>query len=185
MKFKNIKKIIKRPSLWFPDGKYNKKVDDLVKDMIRNRDKILLLDCSRYGIWLVYNQKVYWFRGFYWVTDCDVGSVTLPEPTLQLFKNDLNIKLQRQARNQLYRDLRPSRLTMLKFMKKIYEPAQRVLHRFGFRSVCKDGEFYEDGMNKETAPTSVIFNLSYCMAKLEAEDGKIYHYLDNEKTELK
>lgn len=185
MKFKNIKKIIKRPSLWFPDGKYNKKVDDLVKDMIRNRDKILLLDCSQYGIWLIYNQKVYWFRGFYWVTDCDVGSVTLPEPTLQLFKNDLNIKLQRQARNQLYRDLRPSRLTMLKFMKKIYEPAQIVLRRFGFRSVCKDGEFYEDGVGREVAPTTVVFNLSRCMGRLEVEDGKVYHYLYNERTELK
>lgn len=185
MKFKNIKKIIKRPSLWFPDGKYNKKVDDLVKDMIRNRDKILLLDCSKYGIWLIYNHKVYWFRGFYWVTDCDVGSAKLPESTTCYFGNFLNIKLQKQARNQLYRDLRPSRLTMLKFMKKIYEPAQKVLRCCGFRSVCKDEEFYEDGVNKSTAPTSVIFNLSYCIAKLEAEDGKIYHYLDNEKTELK
>ena len=55
----------------------------------------------------------------------------------------------------------------------------------GFRSVCKDGEFYEDGVNKGTAPTSVIFNLSYCMAKLEAEDGKVYHYLYHDKTELK
>ena len=184
MKFKNIKKIIKRPSLWFPDGKYSKRVDDLIKDMIRNRDKILLLNCSKFGIWLVYDHKVYWFRGYYWVTDCDVGSATLSETSLQLFGNNLNTRLQRQANKQLYRDLRPSRLTMLKFMKKIYEPAQETLRRFGFHSVCKDNEFYEDGVS-EKEPTNMIFNLSNCASKLEAEDGKIYHHLYQDRTELK
>lgn len=185
MKFKNIKKIIKRPSLWFPDGKYNKKVDDLIKDMIQNRDKILLLDCSKYGIWFIYNHKVYWFRGYCWVTDCDIGSANLSKHTLSFFGNSLNRALRKQACDQLYRDLRPSRLTMLNFMKKIYEPAQQVLRRCGFRSVCKDGEFYEGGANKNTEPTSVIFNLSYCMAKLEIEDGKVYHCLYHNRTELK
>lgn len=185
MKFKNMMKIIKRPSLWFPDGKYNKKVDDLVKDMIRNRDKIVLLDCSQCGIWFIYNQKVYWFHGHYFVTESKIGTTTLLESTLKLFPNSLNIRFQQQAHDLLYRDLRPSRLTMLRFFNKIYLPAQRVLNYFGFRKVERDEEFYENGKKEMRVPTDVVFNLSYSMAQVKVEDGKVFHYLFQDRTELK
>lgn len=179
MKFKNIKKIIKRPSLWFPDGKYSRKVDDLVKDMIRNKDKILVLDCDRYGIMFVYNSKIYRFCGHYYVTTCYVGNAILEPSILPICDPKyLTNRIRVRASEELYSERHPKRLTMLKFYNQIYKQAKKTVRLFGFHAHWKRGV-----SNK--VPTNMVFSLKKRASKLEIKDDKVIHYLYDEPTELK